>query len=439
MKNKKFKKGTKLWKEATKIIPGGNMLISKRPQQFLPDNWPTYFSKSKKCYVWDIDGHKFIDMATMGVGTNILGYGNKEVDNAVKKVVQNGNMSTLNCTEEVLLAKKLIALHPWSGMVKFARTGAEANAIAVRIARSSSKKQNIAFCGYHGWHDWYLASNLESPNNLNSHLLKNIPTTGVIRNLRNTIFGFNYNDIEKLKQLIAHKNIGIVIMEVIRNISPENNFLEKVRQLTKKNNIKLIFDECTTGFRHEFGGIHKLYKIEPDLAMFGKSLGNGYAITACIGKKEIMKHANDSFISSTFWTERIGYVAALKTLEVMKKKKSWKKIKQKGKKIIEGWKKISKKNNIDLEITGIPALCSFRLKNKNNIIIKTIITQEMLKKGILATNTVYVCVEHTDKIIKKYLKYLEEILIKINKCKNEKELKNLLDGKVCNSDFQRIN
>ena len=314
MKNKKFKKGTKLWKEATKIIPGGNMLISKRPQQFLPDNWPTYFSKSKKCYVWDIDGHKFIDMATMGVGTNILGYGNKEVDNAVKKVVQNGNMSTLNCTEEVLLAKKLIALHPWSGMVKFARTGAEANAIAVRIARSSSKKQNIAFCGYHGWHDWYLASNLESPNNLNSHLLKNIPTTGVIRNLRNTIFGFNYNDIEKLKQLIAHKNIGIVIMEVIRNISPENNFLEKVRQLTKKNNIKLIFDECTTGFRHEFGGIHKLYKIEPDLAMFGKSLGNGYAITACIGKKEIMKHANDSFISSTFWTERIGYVAAIKTL-----------------------------------------------------------------------------------------------------------------------------
>ena len=123
----------------------------------------------------------------------------------------------------------------------------------------------------------------------------------------------------------------------------------------------------------------------------------------------------------------------------MKKKKSWKIIKQKGKKIIEGWKKISKKNNIDLEITGIPALCSFRLKNKNNIIIKTIITQEMLKKGILATNTVYVCVEHTDKIIKKYLKYLEEILIKINKCKNEKELKNLLDGKVCNSDFQRIN
>ncbi len=439
MRKIKFKKANKLWRVANKLIPGGNMLISKRPQQFLPDNWPTYFSKSKKCYVWDLDGHKFLDIATMGVGTNILGYGNKEVDKAVKKVVENGNMSSLNCPEEVLLAEKLVKLHPWSGMVKFARTGAEANAIAIRIARAASKNQNIAFCGYHGWHDWYIASNLESPNNLNSHLLKNIPTKGVEGKLKNTVYGFNYNDIQKLNKLIKTKKIGIVIMEVIRNIKPKNNFLKKVRSITKKNNIKLIFDECTTGFRHNFGGIHKSYGIEPDLAMFGKSLGNGYAITACVGKKEIMKHANQSFISSTFWTERIGYVAALKTLEIMEKKKSWKLIRDKGEKIIKGWKNIAKKNKIDLEILGIPALCSFKFKNKNNIICKTIITQEMLKQGILATNTVYVCIHHTDKIIKKYLKILELILVKINKCKNEKELKKLLDGKVCNSDFQRIN
>ncbi len=439
MKKNKFKKGISLWKKASKLIPGGNMLISKRPQQFLPNNWPTYFLKSKKCFIWDLDGHMLTDMATMGVGTNLLGYGNEEVDNAVREAVNKGNMSTLNCPEEVLLAEKLIKMHPWAGMVKFARTGGEANAIAIRIARAASKNKNIAFCGYHGWHDWYLASNLENPGNLNTHLLKKIPTKGVPENLRNTIFGFNYNDFEKLEYLIKNKKIGIVIMEVVRNIPPKDNFLKKIRKITKKNNIKLIFDECTTGFRNDFGGIHKSFGVEPDLAMFGKSLGNGYAITACLGKKNIMEYANESFISSTFWTERIGYVAALKTLEVMKKNKSWKIVKEKGKKIIQIWKNISKRNKIDLEISGIPALCSFKFKNKDNAICKTIITQEMLKKGYLATNTVYVCTEHSDKIIEEYSKFLEPILVKINECKTQKELQKLLDGKICNSDFQRIN
>ena len=390
---KKFINGNILWNKAIKIIPGGNMLISKRPQQFLPGNWPTYFSKSKKCFVWDLDGNKFTDMSIMGVGTNMLGYGNSEVDKAVKNIISKGNMSTLNCPEEVLLAKKLIEIHPWAGIVKFARTGAEANTIAIRIARASNKNQNIAFCGYHGWHDWYLASNIKNNKNLNTHLLKNIPTQGVVKDLSNTIFGFQYNDFKKLEWLIKNKKIGTVIMEVIRNIKPKNNFLKKVRQITKKNNICLIFDECTTGFRNEFGGIHKTYKIEPDLAMFGKSLGNGYAITACLGKKKYMKYANSSFISSTFWTERIGYVAGLKTLEVMKKKRSWEIVRKKGNKIINIWKKIAKRNKIDLEISGIPALCSFRFVNKDNILCKTIITQEMLKKGFLATNIVYVCTE----------------------------------------------
>jgi glutamate-1-semialdehyde 2,1-aminomutase len=436
---KKFINGNILWNKAIKIIPGGNMLISKRPQQFLPGNWPTYFSKSKKCFVWDLDGNKFTDMSIMGVGTNMLGYGNSEVDKAVKNIISKGNMSTLNCPEEVLLAKKLIEIHPWAGIVKFARTGAEANAIAIRIARASNKNQNIAFCGYHGWHDWYLASNIKNNKSLNTHLLKNIPTQGVVKDLSNTIFGFQYNDFKKLEWLIKNKKIGTVIMEVIRNIKPKNNFLKKVRQITKKNNICLIFDECTTGFRNEFGGIHKTYKIEPDLAMFGKSLGNGYAITACLGKKKYMKYANSSFISSTFWTERIGYVAGLKTLEVMKRKKSWEIVRKKGNKIINIWKRIAKRNKIDLEINGIPALCSFRFTNKDNILCKTIITQEMLKKGFLATNIVYVCTEHSDKIINQYAKLIEPIFIKINNCKNNSELKKLLDGKICHSSFQRVN
>ena len=147
------------------------MLLSKRPDMFLPNFWPSYFSKAKGINVWDMDKKKYKDMSIMGVGTNILGYGNKEVDKAVRNVIKQGNMSTLNCYEEVSLAEKLISIHPWANMVRFARTGGEANSIAVRIARAARKKDKVAICGYHGWHDWYLATNLQNNNSLKDHLL----------------------------------------------------------------------------------------------------------------------------------------------------------------------------------------------------------------------------------------------------------------------------
>ena len=152
--------GQKLWKRAKQIIPGGNMLLSKRAEMFLPDQWPAYFSKAKGCKVWDLDGKEYIDMSIMGIGTNILGYGHPEVDDAVRSTIDAGNMSTFNCPEEVYLAEKLIELHPWADMARLARSGGEANAIAIRIARAASGKDKVAICGYHGWHDWYLSANL---------------------------------------------------------------------------------------------------------------------------------------------------------------------------------------------------------------------------------------------------------------------------------------
>ena len=159
-------KGQKLYSKAKQIVAGGNMLLSKRPEMFLPNLWPSYFSKSKGCRVWDLDGREYFDVSVMGLGTNTLGYGNEEVDEAVKETVFSGNMSTLNCPEEVYLAEKLIKLHPWAQMVRFARTGGEANAIAIRIARAATGKDNVAFCGYHGWHDWYLATNINKKNSI---------------------------------------------------------------------------------------------------------------------------------------------------------------------------------------------------------------------------------------------------------------------------------
>ena len=252
-----MKKGQNLYSRAKKIIPGGTMLLSKRPEMFLPDHWPSYFSKAKGCKVWDLDGTEYLDMSIMGIGTNSLGYGNEEIDSAVLNTIKKGNMSTLNCPEEVFLAEKLIEINPWADMVRFARSGGEANAIAVRIARAASARDNVAICGYHGWHDWYLSANHNNGDDLSGHLIQGLNPNGVPKNLKNSVFPFNYNDYDELLNIVEKNNIGVIKMEVIRNFEPNNNFLQKVRDLANKKNIVLIFDECSSGFRETFGGILK--------------------------------------------------------------------------------------------------------------------------------------------------------------------------------------
>jgi len=430
--------GQLLWNNAKTIIPGGNMFLSKRPEMYLPFIWPVYFKKSKGCRVEDLAGKRYYDM-TMGVGTNILGYANNEVDKAVTQAVRKGIMSTLNCPEEVALAKKLIEIHDWSGGVKFARTGAEANAIALRIARCHTKRQKIAFCGYHGWQDWYLSANLNKKDNLSEHLLSDLSTNGVPKSLKNTVFPFRYKKFNELKKIVNKQEIGIIVMEFSRNLNPDINFLKKIRQLATKKKIILIFDECTSGFRQCLGGIHKIYNINPDIATFGKCLGNGYAITAVVGKKNIMDTSQSSFISSTFFSERIGYVAALKTLEIMGRKKTWLKITKTGNATINKLKKLAKKYKIKLNIWGSSALVGFSLKRDKDNYIKTYITQEMLKNGFIFGNCIYLCIYHTNKIIDKYFKVLEKIFSNLNKLKNFDEIKDLLDGPVSHSTFKRLN
>ena len=437
---KKDKKtGLDLWKKAKRIIPGGNMLLSKRSEQFLPDQWPSYFKKSSGCEVWDLDNNKYIDVSIMGIGTNILGYGHPEVDLAVNEIIKSGNMSTFNCPEEVYLAEKLVEMHPWANMVKFARSGGEANSIAIRIARAASGKDNVAICGYHGWHDWYLAANLGNTQGLNDHLLPGLETSGVPKNLSSTTYPFSYNNYEELEHLVLTKNIGTIKMEVSRSEGPKNNFLEKVRKLATEKNIVLIFDECTSGFRETFGGLHKKYGVEPDLAVFGKAIGNGYALTAVLGKRDVMECAQDSFISSTFWSERIGPSASLKTLEIMEREKSWELIKEIGEDIKSKWMNLFHAYEIPVEISGLSALPIFNISSTKNLAYKTLITQEMLKAGYLASNTVYVCTEHNSSIINGYFYEFEKVIKLISECEQGKDVNKLLDGPICHSGFKRLN
>jgi glutamate-1-semialdehyde 2,1-aminomutase len=431
--------GQKLWKRAKHVIPGGNMLLSKRAEMFLPDQWPSYFSKAKGCKVWDLDGKEYIDMSIMGIGTNTLGYGNPEVDEAVMQTIHAGNMSTLNCPEEVYLAEKLIVMHPWADMVRFARSGGEANAIAIRIARASSGKDKIAICGYHGWHDWYLSANLGDNKSLDGHLLPGLEPNGVPRNLKGTVFPFNYNNYEELEALVNAHDIGVIKMEVVRNIGPEDNFLQKVRNLATERKIVLIFDECTSGFRETFGGLHIKYGVEPDMAMFGKAMGNGYAITATIGRREVMEAAQSTFISSTFWTERIGPTAALKTLEVIERVKSWETITQTGLDIRQRWQQLADRHELNINHWGLPSLAGFTFESENALAYKTLITQEMLGRGYLASNSVYVCTEHTPEIVDGYFEALDPIFGVIKDCEEGLNVISLLKGPICDAGFRRLN
>ena len=429
----KIKNGVDLYNYAKTVIPGGTTLFSKRSELHLPNKWPAYFTKASKINIWDLKGNKFLDMF-FAVGTSILGYKNNNIDKSVLKNINKGNLTTLNCPEEVLLAKQIIQHHPWSSMAKFTRGGGEANALAIRIARSNTKKKNVAFCGYHGWHDWYLSSNIGSKKNLDQHLMSGLNYDGIPENLKDTSFPFPYNDFEYLLKLIRKKNIGIIKMEVMRNLEPQDNYLQKIRKICNEKKIILIFDECTSGYRENMGGIHLKYKINPDMAIFGKSLGSGYAINAIIGKKHIMKKAENTFVSSTFWGERIGYTAALSSIKEFKRLNVFKKIENNAKLIKSIWLDLSKKYNVPIKVTGRNCILSFEFL-KNHPQRKTYLTQEMLKNKILATNLIYVTMLHNKKNINKYIKILDKVFLNIS----EKNIKKILKSKICFKPINRIN
>lgn len=432
--------GQSLWNRAKQLIPGGNMLLSKRPELFLPNKWPSYYSKASGCRVWDLDNQPYLDFAQMSVGACSLGYAHPDVDAAASFAIQSGNMTTLNCPEEVYLAERLIALHPWAEMARFARSGGEANAIAIRIARASTGRDSVAICGYHGWHDWYLAANLQRESGLAEHLLPGLEPIGVPSGLAGSVHPFSYNRLDQLETIIANHRLAAVKMEVQRSVPPAPGFLEGIRKLCSTHGIVLIFDECTSGFRQSYGGLHKIHGVEPDLAMFGKALGNGFAISAIIGRESVMRAAQTTFISSTFWTERIGPIAALKTLDIMERESSWQMISNAGTKLSRGWEDIAKGHGVVIELNGISALPGFSFESPNHLKYKTLMTQEMLKKGYLATTSCYLSIAHTDKLISRYLEELDPVFQLIADCEADREsIDDLLESPVCHSGFTRLN
>jgi len=433
--------GQDLYKRAKQLIPGGTQLLSKRPELFLPDQWPAYYSKCKGAYVWDLKGHRYTDMTNHGIGTCILGYNDPDVAKAVQKAVRAGSMCTLNCPEEVELAELLCELHPWAEQVRYSRCGGEAMAIAVRIARAATGREAIAFCGYHGWHDWYLSANLANDNNLDGQLLPGLEPLGVPRGLAGTVQPFHYNNREELGQIISTQGhrLAAIVMEPARSGPPDAEFLRYVRAAADRIGAVLIFDEVTSGWRQELGGIHLATGVNPDMAVFAKGISNGYAMAAIIGKATVMRAVQTTFISSTYWTERIGPTAALATIRKMKKYKVAKHVVLMGKKVQEGWATIAKRYAISIHIDGIYPLSHFSFDGDGDLSCKTLFTQLMLEKGYLAATTFYSTFAHTPEIIAHYLKTVNSVFGIIHQAIEQGTVKQWLKGPLAHAGFKRLN
>ena len=433
-------KSQDLYIKAKKIIPGGTQLLSKRPEMFLPNLWPSYYKKSKGCEVWDLDDNHYYDLGIMGIGTCVLGYANEAVNNAVKNSIDNGSMSTLNAPEEVELAEKMLAIHSWAGQARFAKTGGESVTIALRIARAHTKKTKIAFCGYHGWHDWYLSANLNDKDGLGNQLLPGLSTYGIPKELKNTAFPFNYGNYDEFNEIITNyrDELGVVIMEVQRYKDLDINFLKHIRKITKELEIVLIFDEISSGFRVNIGGIHLLHGVNPDMAVFGKALGNGFPISVILGDKVVMSSAQTTFISSSYWTERTGYVAALKTLEFYKENNVIEVISKTGMFIRKSLTDIFDKTKLNISVIGgLDSVVAMDIKEDNPLLLKTIFIQEMLDRGFLASNLIYVSYAHTGDIVDNYLENALEVFQLIARHKDN--LEGLLKSEISHSGFQRLN
>jgi len=429
-------KGVALYRHAKGMIPGGTQLLSKRPEMFAPDVWPSYYSKAKGCRVWDLDGREFIDMSIMAVGACILGYADDEIDDAVVAAIRNGVNSSLNCPEEVELAEALIELHPWAGMVRYARSGGEAMGMAVRIARAHTRRDVVLFSGYHGWNDWYLAANLGESDGLDGQLMPGLQPNGVPRGLTGTAIPFHFNDIDSLRDKIKGKEqqIAAIVIEPARGEEAPQDYLRKLREIAGEIGAVLVFDEITSGYRMCAGGIHRRYGINPDIAVFAKSMANGYAMAAVLGSEQVMQSAQTTFISSTNWTDRVGPVAALATLHKYRRERAEEHLIALGNQTKQIWTAAAAKAGLSISVSGLPTLAAFGFQHAQAVALNTRFTVEMLARGFLGFRQFKASLAHGPAEMAAYAQACDEVFALLAALPEHA----LLDTPPHHAGFQRL-
>jgi len=423
-------KSEEYWAKAKDLIPAGTQCLSKGPTQFVDGVAPKYLKKGKDCHVWDVDGNEYIDYG-MGLRPIILGYCYPAVDEAIEKQLKDGITFTLMHPLEVEVAELLTKIIPCAEAVRYGKNGSDATTAAIRAARAYTGRDKVAICGYHGWHDWYIITTERN--------------RGVPKVMKQLSFVFQYNDIESLKELFDtySDEFAAVIMEPVGVTLPQGDFLKDVKKVTHENGAVLIFDEIITGFRFALGGAQEYFRVTPDLATFGKAMANGMPISALVGKKEIMNVFNETFFSFTFGGECLSLAAALATINELKTKKVLDFIWTQGKKLQDGYNKLA--NELELkeytQCVGYPpsTLAKFHGKTpEESLLMKSLVQQELLKRGILWAAYHAISYSHKDNEINTTLEAFGDALRILKKAIRENKLKKLLEGKPVKPVFREI-
>ena len=408
--------------DCLQYIPSAAQTLSKNPAQFVIGVTPVAITKAKGCYLWDIEGHKYLD-TILALGPMIFGYGNERIDKAVKEQIDRGTIFSLPSEKELELAKLLREVVPCAEMSRFLLDGNDATSGAVRLARHITGRDHVAKCGYHGYQDWSICT-------------KAGRNAGVPEILKSMTHDFVYNDPASLEKIFEQypQQIAAVILEPVSAEKPTNDFLNKVKEIAHKNGAILIFDELVTGFRWALGGAQEYFNVTPDLACFGKGISNGYPISVIAGKAEYMKKMDEVFVSTTFGGFTLGVVAALETINLMREIGDvQKQMHITGEQFIEQANHIIKKHNLPLEFVGYGVHPVLKVNLDDDYlarVIKSYLYQEFNKRGILFSSSITIGYIHKPADIDLILKALDEICQIIDGLTDYKSLEEKLEGKI---------
>ncbi|MEZ4620851.1 MAG: aminotransferase class III-fold pyridoxal phosphate-dependent enzyme [Caldilineaceae bacterium] len=375
-----------LYRRAGELIPGWTQLISRRADQFANGVSPVYAQRAKGSRFIDVDENEYIDWVN-AVGAVILGHADDVVDGAVKEQIDRGSLYTLNSPLELELAEELCATLPSAEMVRYTKGGGEACAVAARIARGTTGRDKILICGYHGWHDWYQAANFGVDPESGEYPFAGIEPIGVPKALAGTVIPFTYGNLTMVEKLLDehHGEVAAIMMEPARSVLPAAGYLDAVKVLAKAHDVILIFDEVSCGWRQAIGGIQSIVGVTPDMTVVAKAMSNGYPMGAVVGSRAVMEPAARMFISSSYWSDNIGLVAALTTIRELKRRDSETRFQEIGEKLRSAL-------NDALADAGLAGSCIGLHSNPTVSIetpagvdprkISTLFIQEMARRGV---------------------------------------------------------
>jgi glutamate-1-semialdehyde 2,1-aminomutase/spore coat polysaccharide biosynthesis protein SpsF len=390
----------RLLERAREVIPGASQTFSKGPTQFVEGAAPAFCERADGARIWDVDGNEYLDY-TIALGPMILGYCHPEVDEAVREQLALGTTFTLPHRIEVELAEEICRLVPCAEMVRYGKSGSDAVAAAVRIARAATGRESVLFCGYHGWHDWHIGATTRSK--------------GVPEAVRALTASFPYGDLDALEALLLERNPAAVVLEPVGIVEPPANYLRGLVTLAHEHGALVVFDEIITGFRLRLGGAQEYFGVQPDLAAFGKAVANGMPLSVVAGRRDLMKEFEEIFFSITHGGEALSLAAALATLRVLERDDVIPSLWRRGESLVSGLRSLVERHGLDGRVVCLgyaprTAVLFRDADGRDSLELKSLFQQECIKRGVLFTGSQFISAAHTDDDVTRTLDVYDEAL-----------------------------